>query len=192
MPCLDTARSEVTQLLDQLSGGNQDVMDELMPLIYHELHKLARHHLGRERPDHTLQPTALVHEAYLRLADQHRVHWQNRTHFFGIASQLMRRILVDYARSRDADKRWGQRRRISLDHVDVSDEQARQWIGLDDALSSLAAIDPQQSRIVELRFFGGLTIEQTAGCVGVSPATVKRDLNVAKAWLHREIMRAES
>jgi RNA polymerase sigma-70 factor (ECF subfamily) len=179
--------NEVTQLLDQLGRGHSEAMAELIPLLYHELHKLARHHLGAERSDHTLQPTALVHEAYLRLAGQQRVHWQNRVHFFGIASQLMRRILVDYARSRHAEKRGGLSRRISLDDLVVSDERAIELIALDDALSSLAVIDPQQSRIVELRFFGGLTIEQTAQSVGVSPATVKRDLNVAKAWLHREI-----
>jgi RNA polymerase sigma-70 factor, ECF subfamily len=181
--------NEVTQLLDQLGRGHSEAMAELIPLLYHELHKLARHHLGVERSDHTLQPTALVHEAYLRLAGQQRVHWQNRVHFFGIASQLMRRILVDYARSRHAEKRGGLSRRISLDDLVVSDERAIELIALDDALSSLAVIDPQQSRIVELRFFGGLTIEQTAQSVGVSPATVKRDLNVAKAWLHREIRR---
>ena len=183
---------EVTQLLAQVSDGNPDAMDELMPVLYHELHKLARHHLGRERSDHTLQPTALVHEAYLRLAGQHRVHWQNRAHFFGIASQLMRRILVDYARSRHAGKRGGLAHKVPLDEVVVSDERANDLIDLDEALSSLAVIDPQQSRIVELRFFGGLTIEQTAQSVGVSPATVKRDLNVAKAWLHREIRNARS
>lgn len=181
---------EVTQLLDQLGRGDPEAMAEVMPLLYHELHKLARHHLGRERPDHTLQPTALVHEAYLRLAGQARVHWQNRGHFFGIASQLMRRILVDYARSRHAEKRGGLARKVSLDDVVVSDERAIELIALDEALSSLAVIDPQQSRIVELRFFGGLTIEQTAQSIGVSPATVKRDLNVAKAWLHREIRNA--
>jgi RNA polymerase sigma factor (TIGR02999 family) len=187
MPC-----GEVTQLLGQLSGGKPDAMDELMPLLYHELHKLARHHLGSERTGHTLQPTALVHEAYLRLAGQLRVRWQNRAHFFGIASQLMRRILVDYARSRYAGKRGGLAQKISLDDVVVSDERARALIDLDEALSSLAVIDPQQCRIVELRFFGGLTIEETAQSVGVSPATVKRDLNVAKAWLHREIRNVRS
>lgn len=185
LPC-----NEVTQLLVQLGRGDAEAMAELMPLLYHELHKLARHHLGRERPDHTLQPTALVHEAYLRLAGQQRVHWQNRAHFFGIASQLMRRILVDYARSRHAGKRGGLAHKVSLEDVVVSDERASELIALDDALSSLAVIDPQQSRIVELRFFGGLTIDETAQSIGVSPATVKRDLNVAKAWLHREIRNA--
>ena len=183
---------EVTQLLVQVGRGDADAMSEVMPLLYRELHKLARHHLGRERPDHTLQPTALVHEAYLQLAAQHRVHWQNRAHFFGIASQAMRRILVDYARSRHADKRGGFARRVSLDDVVVSDERALELVALDEALASLAVIDPQQSRIVELRFFGGLTIEQTAESIGVSPATVKRDLNVAKAWLAREIRNARS
>ena len=180
----------VTQLLGRLSGGNPGAMAELMPLLYHELHKLARHHLAAERPGHTLQATALVHEAYLRLAGQERVHWQNRGHFFGIASQLMRRILVDYARSRHAAKRGGLVQKVPLDDVVVSDERASELIALDEALSSLAVVDPQQSRIVELHFFGGLTIEQTAQTVGVSPATVKRDLNVAKAWLHREIRNA--
>ena len=178
---------EVTQLLDELSRGNSDAMAELMPLVYHELHKLARHHLGGERPDHTLQPTALVHEAYLRLVGQHRIHWLGRVQFFGVASQVMRRILIDYARSRCAEKRGGSARTLSLDDVVVSGEQAAELVALDDALTALAAIDPQQSRIVELRFFGGLTIEHTAKALGVSPATVKRDWNVAKAWLHREI-----
>lgn len=184
-------RKNVTQLLDQLSHGDQQAMAELMPLLYDELRKIARHHLGRERPDHTLQPTALVNEAYLRLIGQQRVRWQNRVHFYGIASQLMRRILIDYARSRRAEKRGGLSHRISLDDVVVSDERAIELVALDAALSSLARIDPQQSRIVELRFFGGLTIEQTAEFLGISPATVKRDLNVAKAWLHREIAKAD-
>ena len=187
LPC-----HEVTQLLARLGCGDAEVMADVMPLIYDELHKLARHHLGGERSDHTLQATALVHEAYLRLADQQRVHWQNRAHFFGIASRLMRRILVDYARSRHAAKRGGFAIKVALDDVVVSDERATELIALDEALSSLSVIDPQQSRIVELRFFGGLTIEQTAQSVGVSPATVKRDLNVAKAWLHREMRNARS
>ncbi len=182
----------VTQLLVQMSRGDAEAMAEVMPLLYRELHKLARHHLGRERPNHTLQPTALVHEAYLQLAAQQRVHWQNRAHFFGIASQAMRRILVDYARSRHAEKRGGLARKVSLDDVVISDERAIELIALDEALSSLAVIDPRQSRIVELRFFGGLTIEQTAESIGVSPATIKRELNVAKAWLAREIRNLRS
>lgn len=182
----------VTQLLDELSRGNREAMAELMPLVYNELHKLARHHLGRERPDHTLQPTALVHEAYVRLIGQDRIQWQSRVQFYGVASQLMRRILIDYARSRCAEKRGGPVRTLSLDDVIVSSEQAVELVALDDALSALAVIDPQQSRIVELRYFGGLTIEQTAKVLDVSPATVKRDWNVAKAWLHREIEKARS
>jgi RNA polymerase sigma-70 factor (ECF subfamily) len=182
----------VTQLLDELSRGNREAMAALMPLVYNELHKLARHHLGRERPDHTLQPTALVHEAYVRLVGQDRIHWQGRVQFYGVASQLMRRILIDYARGRCAEKRGGPIRKLSLDDVIVSSEQAVELIALDDALSALAVVDPQQSRIVELRYFGGLTIEQTAKVLDISPATVKRDWNVAKAWLHREIEKARS
>jgi RNA polymerase sigma factor (TIGR02999 family) len=182
----------VTQLLDELSRGNSEAMADLMPLVYNELHKLARHHLGGERPDHTLQPTALVHEAYVRLVGQDRIQWQSRVQFYGVASQLMRRILIDYARSRCAEKRGGPARKLSLDDVIVSSEQAVELIALDDALSALAVVDPQQSRIVELRYFGGLTIEQTAKVLDVSPATVKRDWNVAKAWLHREIEKARS
>jgi len=183
---------EVTQLLADVGRGDAEAMAEVMPLLYGELHKLARHHLGRERSDHTLQATALVHEAYVRLAGQQRVHWQNRKHFFGIASRVMRRILVDYARSRHADKRGGFVNKVGLDDVVLSDERATELVALDEALSSLAVIDPQQSRIVELRFFGGLTIEETAQSIGVSPATVKRDLNVAKAWLHREMRNTRS
>jgi RNA polymerase sigma factor (TIGR02999 family) len=173
----------VTQLLVQVSHGDAEAMAAVMPLLYRELHKL-------ERPNHTLQPTALVHEAYVQLAAQQRVHWQNRAHFFGIASQAMRRILVDYARSRHAEKRGGLARKVSLDDVDISDERAIELIALDEALSGLAVIDPRQSQIVELRFFGGLTIEQTAEAIGVSPATIKRELNVAKAWLAREMRNA--
>src|SRR5262249_1640321 len=183
---------EVTQLLVQCGRSDADAMADLIPLVYRELHNLARHHLGRERSDHTLQPTALVHEAYFRLAGQKHVQWRNRAHFFGIASQAMRRILVDYARSRSAAKRGGPVPTVSLDDVALSDERARELIDLDGALSALAVVDPRQSRIVELRFFGGLTIEEIAGSIGVSPATVKRDLNVAKAWLHREMRNTRS
>jgi RNA polymerase sigma factor (TIGR02999 family) len=189
---MPSGKPGVTELLDELSRGNRDALAELMPLVYQELHKLARHHLGRERPDHTLQPTALVHEAYVRLVGQHRMHWQGRVQFFGVASQLMRRILIDYARSRCAEKRGGPTRALSLDDVIVSEEHAVELVALDDALSALAVEDAQQSRIVEMRYFGGLTIEQTAAVLGISPATVKRDWNVAKAWLHREIEKTRS
>jgi RNA polymerase sigma factor (TIGR02999 family) len=187
-----SGKQGVTELLDALSRGNRDALAELMPLVYNELHKLARHHLAAERPDHTLQPTALVHEAYVRLVGQTRIHWKGRVQFFGVASQLMRRILVDYARSRSAAKRGGSARTLSLDDIVVSDEQAVELVALDAALEALGVEDPQQSRIVELRFFGGLTIEQTAEVLGISPATVKRDWNVAKAWLHREIEKTRS
>ena len=181
------ARTDVTRLLEEVSRGDPEAMAALMPLLYEELHKIARHHLGRERGDHTLQPTALIHEAYLRLVGQNRVHWQNRAHFLGIASQLMRRILIDYARQHCADKRGGLVHKVSLDAASVADERAIEVMALDEALTALCAFDPQMGRVVELRFFGGLTIKETAEVLGISPATVKRDWNVARAWLHREM-----
>ena len=179
---------EVTLMLIRWSNGERDALDQLIPVVYGELRKLARRALGRERRDHTLQPTALVHEAYMRLVDQRSVNWQNRAHFFAIASQAMRRIVVDHARRHNALKRGGDNLKVELEaamllpgakDVDV--------VKLDDALTALAAFDPHQSRIVELRFFGGLSIEQTAEVIGISPATVKRDWSMAKAWLHREL-----
>jgi RNA polymerase sigma factor (TIGR02999 family) len=167
-------------------------MAALMPLLYEELRKIARYHLGHERTDHTLQPTALIHEAYVRLVGQNRVQWQNRAHFLGIASQLMRRILIDYARSHRAEKRGGLAQKISIDDAAIVDERAIEVVALDEALSALAHLDAQQSRIVELRYFGGLTIEETAEVLAISPATVKRDWNVARAWLHREMGRTRS
>jgi RNA polymerase sigma-70 factor, ECF subfamily len=161
-----------------------------MPLVYDELRRLADHYLRQERPDHTLQPTALVHEAYLRLIDQSRVEWQSRAHFLGVAAQLMRRILVDHARRHHALKRGGFRQKLSLDEaVDYSQTRDLDLVVLDDALNALAQFDERQSRMVELRFFGGLTIEETAEALAVSPATVKVDWNMAKAWLRREISR---
>lgn len=163
-----------------------------MPFVYDELRRLADHYLRQERPDHTLQPTALVHEAYLRLVDQSRVEWQSRAHFIGVAAQLMRRILVDYARRHHASKRGGFREKLSLDEaVDYSQTRDLDLVALDDALNALEQFDERQSRIVELRFFGGLTIEETAEALGVSPATVKVEWNMAKAWLRREISRAK-
>jgi RNA polymerase sigma factor (TIGR02999 family) len=179
---------EVTRMLIEWSNGERGALDKLIPLVYGELRQIAAGVLRRERPDHTLQPTALVHEAYLRLIDQRNVNWQNRAHFFAIAAQAMRRIIVDHARRHNAVKRGGDNLRVELDEaqsqpgpldVDV--------LKLDDALTALAAFDPQQSRIVELRFFGGLSIEETAEVIGISPATVKRDWSMAKAWLHREM-----
>jgi RNA polymerase sigma factor (TIGR02999 family) len=179
---------DVTQILHAVSGGDKDAPARLLPLVYAELRRLAGHYLRQERPDHTLQPTALVHEAYLKLIDQSRVDWQNRAHFIGIAAQSMRRILVDHARSHRASKRGGFQQKLALDDaVDYSQPRDIDLVALDDALNLLAEFDQRQSRIVELRFFGGLTIEETAEALGVSPATVKVDWSMAKAWLRREI-----
>lgn len=164
-----------------------------MPLVYDELRKLAASQLRRERNDHTLQPTALVHEVYLRLAEQKNVHWQDKSHFFGVTAQLMRRILVDHARGHLADKRGSGLPKVALNEAIVmSREQPAELLALDESLTRLADTDPQQSKIVELRIFAGLTIEQTAEVLRISPATVKRDWNLAKAWLMREISRAAS
>jgi RNA polymerase sigma factor (TIGR02999 family) len=182
------APEDVTQILREVSGGDREAPARLMPLVYDELRRLADHYLRGERPDHTLQPTALVHEAYLKLIDQTRVDWQNRAHFFGVAAQLMRRILVDHARRHQAEKRGGFRQKLTLDEaVDYSRTRDVDLVKLDDALTALAKFDARQSRIVELRFFGGLTIEETAEAIGISPATVKVDWSMAKAWLRREI-----
>ncbi len=159
-----------------------------MPLVYAELRSLARRYLRRERSDHTLQATALVHEAYLRLVDQRGVTWQNRAHFFGVAAQAMRRILVDHARRHHAAKRGGPAFKISLDDVVVAaQERSDDVLALDDALTRLTALDPRQGQIVELRVFSGLTVEETAEALGISPATVKREWMSAKAWLTREV-----
>jgi RNA polymerase sigma-70 factor (ECF subfamily) len=184
---------DVTQILQAVSGGDKDAPARLMPLVYEELRRLANHYLRQERSDHTLQPTALVHEAYLKLIDQSRVDWQNRAHFFGVAAQSMRRILVDHARGHRASKRGGVQQKLTLDEaVDYSQSRDIDLVALDDALNLLAELDQRQSRIVELRFFGGLTIEETAEALGVSPATVKVDWSMAKAWLRREISRTGS
>lgn len=179
----------MTRLLVNWSNGDSSALEALMPLVYDELHRLASRYLSRERPWHTLQSTALVHEAYLRLIDQREVHWQNRSHFFGVAAQMIRRILVDHARSHQAAKRGAGAVKLSLDEVVAAagERQDIDLVALDDALNRLAQIDPQQSRIVELRFFSGLSIEETAEVLHISPATVKRDWVMAKAWLFREI-----
>jgi RNA polymerase sigma factor (TIGR02999 family) len=180
--------NEVTQLLIGWSEGDQEALDKLLPLVYQELKRMADRYLRRERSDHTLQATALVHEAYLKLIDQRSVHWQNRAHFFGIAAQAMRRILVDHARDRQANKRGGGGVKLSLDdELELSNKRASELIALDDALSTLAEMDPQKSRIVELRFFGGLSIEETAEVLGIGTATVIRQWRLAKAWLYGEI-----
>ena len=180
--------SNITHLLVAWGEGNQDARDQLIGAVYGELRRLAHHHLRRERPGHTLQTTALVHDAYLQLVDQRRVRWQNRAHFFGIAAHLIRRILVEYARRRSARKRGGDAVRVTID-PEMTASQARdlEVVAVDDALNALAAIDPQQSRIVELRFFGGLTVEETADVLGISPRTVKREWRMARAWLEREV-----
>jgi RNA polymerase sigma factor (TIGR02999 family) len=181
---MTTPSKEVTQLLVAWSEGDQAAREQLLPLVYSELHRLAANHFGRERKGHTLQTTALIHEAYLRLIDLKDIRWQNRAHFFAIAAQMMRRILVDYARARNYAKRQGE----AFDEaLEVSDERAADVLVLDDALKSLAELDQRKSRIVELRFFGGLSIEETAAVLGVSPGTVMRDWTFAKAWLQREI-----
>jgi RNA polymerase sigma-70 factor (ECF subfamily) len=182
------APQNVTQLLIGWSNGDKQALDTLVPLVYDELRRQASRYLRRERMGHTLQTTALIHEAYLRLVDQRNVHWQNRAHFFGIAAQLMRRILVDHARAKKRAKRGGSDVRISLSEATLkSPAQNLDIVALDEALERLAEIDEQQSKIVELRFFSGLTVEETAEVLSISTATVKRDWSMAKAWLHREI-----
>jgi RNA polymerase sigma factor (TIGR02999 family) len=178
--------NEVTQLLVEWSNGNQAALEKLMPLVYEELHRLAHRYMGHERPGHTLQTSGLVNEAYLRLIDQSQVQWQNRGHFFGIAAQMMRRILVDYARNRSYAKHGGGAHRVSLDEARIlSPERAADVVALDEALTELAIFDRRKSQIVELRFFGGLSIEEAAEVLSVSPGTIMRDWTLAKAWLRR-------
>ena len=178
----------VNRLLSDWSGGNQQALEELLPLIYNELRHLAHNFLYRERPGHTLQTTALVHEAYLKLIDQRDARWQNRAHFFAIAAQAMRRILIDSARKHAAVKRGGAGEKVSLDEAaNITLEPNSTLLALDEALNALAEIDQQQSRIVELRYFGGLTIEETAEVMGLSPATIKREWAMARAWLHQAL-----
>ena len=184
---------EVTQLLINWSGGDRAAFDQLVPLVYDELHRLAHRYISREHAGHTLQTTALVNEAYLRLVDQKRMRWQNRAHFFAIAAQMMRRILVDYARKRRYAKRGGELLRVSLAEAEgLSQERAADVAALDEALESLAEIDPQQARVVELRFFGGLTIEETAEVLGLSRDMANREWATAKAWLYREMSKSRS
>jgi len=181
------AHHEVTQLLRAWSEGHQEALEKLMPLVYGELHRLARHYMSRERPDHILQTSALVNEAYLRLVDASQVNWQDRAHFYAISAGLMRRILVDFARSYQSQKRGAGVRPVSLDEeLDVSEERL-DLAALDDALQTLAAFDRRKSRVVELRFFGGLGVEEAAAVLQVSPETVKRDWKLAKVWLLREM-----
>ncbi|HZI47667.1 MAG TPA: sigma-70 family RNA polymerase sigma factor [Pyrinomonadaceae bacterium] len=183
---MDVEEHDVTSLLRQWSDGDQQALGNLLPIIYDELRRVAHQYLHRERHEQMLETTALVHEAYLKLIDQRSVNWQNRAHFFAIAAQAMRRILIDNARKRGAAKREGEK--IPLDDVAIiSTDRAQHLLALDDALQRLEQIDPQQSKIVELRYFGGLTIEETAEATNLSPATVKREWAMARAWLYHEL-----
>jgi RNA polymerase sigma-70 factor (ECF subfamily) len=182
------AAGDVTQLLADLQNGRPDAASQLTPLVYDELHRLARQQMRHERPDHTLQATALVHEAYLRLVNLPERTWRNRTHFIAIAAQVLRRILIDHARARRTAKREGTLHRVPLEEpLLMTDEQSDELVALDEALERLARFDARQSQVVELRYFGGLTVEETAEAMGISPKTVKREWSVARAWLHREV-----
>jgi RNA polymerase sigma factor (TIGR02999 family) len=184
----DPLSHNITHILKEWNAGDAQALDRLTPLVYEELRRQATRYVRQERPGHTLQATALIHEAYLRLVDAKDVNWQSRAHFFAIAANLMRRILVDHARRRDAEKRGGSAIRLTLDDaVAAAGENEVDLLAIDEALDRLAAIDTQQARVVELRFFSGLSVEETAAALGVSPKTVKRDWSVARAWLRREI-----
>jgi len=196
----DEPVGEVTRLLLRWRAGDEAALPALVPLVYEELRSLARRHLRHERGSHTLQRTALVHEAFLRIVDQQQVDWESRSQFYGIASQMMRRILVDHARRRSAAKRGDGAAHVDLDAVLQAEGEDRplqvqqdevDFAAIDEALSRLEALDPQQGKLVELRFFGGLSIKETADIIGVSPATVKREWAIARAWLQRELMAGE-
>ena len=183
---------EITRLLVAWGDGDESALADLTPLVYEELHRLAHHYMSGERAGHTLQTTALVNEAYVRLIDWKNVRWQNRAHFFGVSAQLMRRILVDFARARGYDKRGGGAPAVELDEaVLVADEKGTDMVALDEALNALAELDERQSKVVELRFFGGLSIEETAEALKISSATVKRDWAMARAWLRRQMSRMQ-
>jgi RNA polymerase sigma factor (TIGR02999 family) len=180
----------MTDLLAAWSDGDREALDRLLPLVERELHRLAHHYMSRERPDHTLQTSALVNEAYLKLVDQTRVRWQNRAHFFAIAAQTMRRILIDHARRRRSDKRGGGARPLPLDEAaHITDERADELVALDDALKHLQEVDERKARVVELRYFGGLSVEEVAEVLKVSPDTVGREWRRARAFLLREMER---
>jgi len=181
-----------TKLLEQIQAGDKDAANKLLPQVYEEFRHLAQFYLRQERPNHTLQPTALVHEAYLKLVDQSRVNWQGRTHFFAVAAQAMRRILVDHARHHLRQKRGGGAQRITLDEaVALSPKREEDVVALDEALEKLAALDARQAKVVELRFFAGLSVEEVAQALGVSKRTVEADWTMARAWLLRELQRDE-
>lgn len=179
---------EITSLLDRLADGDRTVADQLVPLVYEELRRAAARRLRHERPDHTLQATALVHEAYIKLTAQRSARWQNRAQFFAVASQLMRRILVDYARSKGRSRRGGGRQKVPLDEgLLVSPERTEEMLAVEESLSRLEKLDPRQGRVVELRYFGGLTVDEVAEVLGVTSKTVARDWNSAKAWLYGDL-----
>ena len=183
-----TDSQDVTALLTALSAGQTEALDELMPIIYENLRLIARRHLRQERADHTMSTTDLVHEAYLKLVNVEQVEWRDRAHFFAMASRAMRRILIDYARSRTRAKRGGQRKRVSLENAfEVAEESPEDLLALEDALQRLEALNERHCRVVEYRFFGGLSIKETAEALGVSVASVKRDWAVTRAWLNREL-----
>jgi len=180
---------DVTELLRSFRKGNPEAGAKLIPLVYEELRRMARRHMRQESPGHTLQTTALIHEAYLRLVEQKETNWENRAHFFGVASQLMRRILVDHARASETAKRGGAAEKVPLDEEFLawSPEKSSELIALDESLNRLAQLSPRQSQIVEMRFFGGLTVEEIAEVLHITSRTVKRDWNIARAWLVREV-----
>lgn len=182
---------QVTQLLGKINHGNRDAVEELMPLVYQELKRIASRHLSHERVNHTLQPTALVHEAFLRMVDQQESHWQNRLHFLNVAATVMRRVLIDHARTKLREKRGGaDQQRVQLDDIQIGvDDKLVEVLSIDAALKKLAELDPDQARVVELRFFGGVSVEEAAEIMGLSTATVKRYTNSARAWLAREIQK---
>ena len=184
------AQHEVTRLLRAWSAGDESALQQLMPLVYQELHRLAHRYMAGEQPGQTLQTTALVHEVYLRLVDVKSVDWQDRAHFYGLSARIMRRILVDFARSRSYKKRGGGAKHVQLEKaLTVSADQGSELVEVDDALQRLSAVDARKSQVVEMRFFGGLTVEETAVALKVSPETVMRDWRLAKAWLTRELHR---
>ena len=183
-----TPPSEITQLLRKWSEGDRAALDQLMPVVHQELRKLANAYLRGEKPGHTLQPTALINEAYLRLVGQNFPEWQSRKHFYGVAAQLMRQVLVEHARARSAAKRGGGGQKLSLDEaINFSQDQAADLVALDDALTALARFDERKARVVELRYFGGFSIEEIANALDISVATVGREMRMAQAWLHREL-----
>lgn len=185
---METASESVSQLLQRWSDGDKAALDQLMPLVYAELRRMARRYMWQQPSDHTLQTTALIHEAYLRLVGQEGKRWEGRAHFFGVAARAMRHILVDYARARHTGKRGGEARVVSMEEAAiVSMERAEELVSLDDALKELARLSPRQSQVIELRYFGGLSVTETADVLKISSDTVTRDWNHAKAWLHREL-----